>query len=81
MDGSRARRELPPERAAAAKARLEQKNAEKKRAQAMGRDKENIREWWAKYMFFGVSKFWGAGEMALVFDRLARSQLYDDTIV
>jgi hypothetical protein len=44
MDGSRARRELPPERAAAAKARLEQKNAEKKRAQAMGRDKENIRE-------------------------------------
>jgi hypothetical protein len=44
MDGSRTRRELPPERAAAAKARLEQKNAEKKRAQAMGRDKENIRE-------------------------------------
>jgi hypothetical protein len=44
MDCSRTRRELPPERAAAAKARLEQKNAEKKRAQAMGRDKENIRE-------------------------------------
>jgi hypothetical protein len=43
LEGSRTRNTLPPERAAAAKARLEQKNAEKKRAQAMGTNKENIR--------------------------------------
>ena len=43
MEGSRTRQTLPPERAAAAKARLEQKNAEKKRAQALGVEKENIR--------------------------------------
>lgn len=43
LEGSRTRNTLPPERAAAAKARLEQKNAEKKRAQAMGVEKENIR--------------------------------------
>ncbi|KAH6684479.1 spindle pole body formation-associated protein-domain-containing protein [Halenospora varia] len=42
MDGSRVRTFIPPERAAAARARLEQKNAEKKRVQAMGREKENI---------------------------------------
>lgn len=42
LEGSRTRNPLPPERAAAAKARLEQKNAEKKRAQAMGGGKENI---------------------------------------
>lgn len=42
-EGSRARTALPPERAAAAKARLEQKNAEKKRAQESGIEKENIR--------------------------------------
>lgn len=42
MDGSRIRTFIPPERAAAARARLEQKNAEKKKAQAMGREKENI---------------------------------------
>ena len=34
---------LPPERAAAARARLEKKNAEKKRAQALGWEQENIR--------------------------------------
>lgn len=43
LDGSKPRVALPPERAAAARARLEQKNAEKKRAQALGGDKENIR--------------------------------------
>lgn len=42
LDGSKPRVALPPERAAAARARLEQKNAEKKRAQALGGDKENI---------------------------------------
>ncbi|TVY84181.1 hypothetical protein LSUE1_G000956 [Lachnellula suecica] len=39
---SRARSNLPPERAAAARARLEQKNAEKKRAKLEG-EKENMR--------------------------------------
>ena len=43
LESSRTRTTLPPERAAAAKARLEQKNAEKKRAQTLGTDKENIR--------------------------------------
>jgi hypothetical protein len=45
LDGSKPRVTLPPERAAAARARLEQKNAEKKRMQALGSDmdKENIR--------------------------------------
>ena len=44
LESSKARIALPPERAAAAKARLEQKNAEKKRAQAiMSADKENFR--------------------------------------
>jgi len=43
LEGSRTRSTLPPERAAAAKARLEQKNAEKKRLQALSMDKENIR--------------------------------------
>lgn len=43
LEGSRTRSTLPPERAAAARARLEQKNAEKKRIQALGVDKENIR--------------------------------------
>jgi hypothetical protein len=45
LDGSKTRVALPPARAAAARARLEQKNAEKRRAQAFGgdRDKENIR--------------------------------------
>ena len=42
LEGSRTRSTLPPERAAAAKARLEQKNAEKKRAQALGAEKENV---------------------------------------
>lgn len=44
LDGSKQRVALPPERAAAARARLEQKNAEKKRAQGMGgeRNKENV---------------------------------------
>lgn len=42
LESSRVRGDLPPERAAAAKARLEKKNAEKKRAQAMAMDKENI---------------------------------------
>jgi hypothetical protein len=44
LEGSRTRVTLPPERAAAAKARLEQKYAEKKRAHAMGSgaEKENI---------------------------------------
>jgi hypothetical protein len=45
LDSSKQRVALPPERAAAARARLEQKNAEKKRAQGLGgeRNKENIR--------------------------------------
>jgi Cut12 conserved domain len=45
LDGSKQRVALPPERAAAARARLEQKNAEKKRAQELvgERNKENIR--------------------------------------
>jgi hypothetical protein len=45
LDGSKERVTLPPERAAAARARLEQKNAEKKRAHETGgeRNKENIR--------------------------------------
>jgi len=43
LEGSRTRCTLPPERAAAARARLEQKNAEKKRAQAIGTEKENTR--------------------------------------
>lgn len=45
LDGSKQRVTLPPERAAAARARLEQKNAEKKRVHEMGgeRNKENIR--------------------------------------
>jgi len=44
LDGSKQRVALPPERAAAARARLEQKNAEKKRGQEVGgeRNKENI---------------------------------------
>ncbi|KAF4636700.1 hypothetical protein G7Y89_g1390 [Cudoniella acicularis] len=42
MDTSRARNTIPPERAAAARARLKQKNAEKKRVQALGAEKENI---------------------------------------
>jgi hypothetical protein len=42
MDGSKARAPLPPDRAAAARARLEQKNMEKRRAQALGDQKENI---------------------------------------
>jgi hypothetical protein len=43
MESSRARGFIPPERAAAAKARLEQKQAEKRRMQALGADKENSR--------------------------------------
>jgi hypothetical protein len=42
VEGSRTRSTLPPERAAAARARLERKNADKKRAQALGAEKENI---------------------------------------
>lgn len=42
-ESSRVRGNLPPERAAAARARLEQKNAEKKRAKMEG-EKVNIRE-------------------------------------
>lgn len=42
-DTSRVRGCIPPERAAAAKARLEQKQAEKKRAKAQSADKENVR--------------------------------------
>ncbi|RDL35355.1 uncharacterized protein BP5553_07286 [Venustampulla echinocandica] len=42
LDGSKARNPLPPERAAAARARLEQKNAEKKRRRALETDKENM---------------------------------------
>jgi hypothetical protein len=42
LERSRARSTLPPERAAAAKARLEQKNAEKKRAQVMDVETENL---------------------------------------
>jgi hypothetical protein len=44
LDGSKQRVALPPERAAAARARLEQKNAEKKRFQELGgeRNKENM---------------------------------------
>ncbi|TVY22019.1 hypothetical protein LARI1_G000086 [Lachnellula arida] len=41
LEGSRTRGNLPPERAAAARARLEQKNAEKKKSKPEG-DKENI---------------------------------------
>ncbi|KAI9049467.1 hypothetical protein LZ554_006498 [Drepanopeziza brunnea f. sp. 'monogermtubi'] len=41
-DTARVRGSIPPERAAAAKARLEQKQAEKRRAQAANVDKENI---------------------------------------
>jgi hypothetical protein len=40
---SRGRVALPSDRAAAAKARLEQKSAEKKRAQELGEEKENVR--------------------------------------
>lgn len=43
MEDSRARRDVPPERAAAAKARLEQKNAEKRKAQDASTGKENLR--------------------------------------
>jgi hypothetical protein len=43
LENSRARVILPPERAAAAKSRLEQRNTEKKRAQAIEAEKENIR--------------------------------------
>jgi hypothetical protein len=42
-EGSRVRQALTPQRAAAAKARLAQKNAEKKRAQSLRVEKENIR--------------------------------------
>lgn len=42
LETSRARNPLPPERAAAARARLDQKNAEKKRRRALETDKENI---------------------------------------
>ncbi|KAK0116242.1 hypothetical protein ONS95_013267 [Cadophora gregata] len=41
LDSSRMRNPIPPERAAAARARLEKKQAEKKRVQALGADKEN----------------------------------------
>jgi len=41
--GSKGKSTLPPERAAAAKARLQQKNAEKKKAHALSTGKENIR--------------------------------------
>lgn len=43
LEGSRARVALPPHRAAAAKARLEQRNAEKKRTHTVEAEKENIR--------------------------------------
>ena len=45
LDGSKQRVPLPPDRAAAARARLEQKNAEKKRGQEVAgeRNKENLR--------------------------------------
>jgi len=43
LGGSRIRTTLPPERAAAARARLEKKNAEKKRVQELETNKENIR--------------------------------------
>ena len=43
LDNSRTKSTLPPERAAAAKARLQQKNAEKKIAKEMGAGKENFR--------------------------------------
>ncbi|KAL2068171.1 hypothetical protein VTL71DRAFT_16269 [Oculimacula yallundae] len=42
IDSSRMRNPIPPERAAAARARLEQKQAEKRRAQALGVGKENV---------------------------------------
>lgn len=42
VDSSRIRREVAPERAAAAKARLEQKMAEKRKAQAATTGKENV---------------------------------------
>jgi hypothetical protein len=44
LDGSKQRVALPPERAAAARARLERKNAEKKRLEELGgeRNKENM---------------------------------------
>ncbi|KAG4440243.1 hypothetical protein IFR05_004262 [Cadophora sp. M221] len=42
LDSSRMRNPIPPERAAAARARLEQKQAEKRKAQALGADKENL---------------------------------------
>ncbi|KAH7393394.1 spindle pole body formation-associated protein-domain-containing protein [Cadophora sp. MPI-SDFR-AT-0126] len=41
LDSSRMRNPIPPERAAAARARLEKKQAEKRRTQALGADKEN----------------------------------------
>lgn len=44
LESSRIRDALPPARAAAAKARLEQRNADKKRVQALGIDKENVGE-------------------------------------
>jgi hypothetical protein len=40
---SRARTVLSSDRAAAAKARLEQKSAEKKRARSLAEEKENVR--------------------------------------
>lgn len=42
LDGSRARETLPPDRAAAARARLEKKMAERRRAREAGVGKENI---------------------------------------
>ncbi|KAH7321723.1 spindle pole body formation-associated protein-domain-containing protein [Rhexocercosporidium sp. MPI-PUGE-AT-0058] len=42
LDSSRMRNPIPPERAAAARARLEQKQAEKRKAQSSGADKENL---------------------------------------
>lgn len=43
MEDSRARRDVPPDRVAAARARLEQKNAEKRKVQEANAGKENIR--------------------------------------
>jgi hypothetical protein len=42
LEASRSRSTLPPERVAAAKARLEQKMAQKKKIQAIDSDKENV---------------------------------------
>ena len=41
--GSKGKSTIPPERAAAARARLQRKNAEKRRAQSHSMDKENVR--------------------------------------